>query len=527
LLTAFLCLAPLQQSHALTAQEAFSEGNRLSRDDLYWAALLRYEQALDAGMSSAVLYYNIGVTHYRAGQHNRAREAFRIAEQAPSLRVITQFNLGLNEHAVGNIDKALEYFYLVEEQRENRQLRKLARTAIRRLEKEQEKIELEDIPEEKARVEREYTNFDLNAYVGYGSDDNVYRSPSVPYFDYSDPNLPLVTPEPMSGAFIPVDLNVKYNINSYLFESFYWAYRMTGRLYQDEEIENADEFSHEISFGSSYLKQTDERTRRIFSAFTYARHEETYFDPDDGTEREVDTVLGTVQIGDRMNYKRYGPEFAWVQSFRKLAVGLRVKGQLWNYDNAKAVPEYDHEYFVIAAHGQYNFTETSLLRFTVDRYSRRFSDRPSFDRDGNQFATAPDVRYDYLGIGMTARQRITPNMWFGFNLERTDRTDRYQGYYDYTRDEFGFDFSWTPTRRVKLELATNYRHYDYPRSFAFNNPDAGIRSLETLRGNINAEYRITPRLSVNVEAEYRESSSSDFRVVYDRTWFSLGFTWRQ
>ncbi len=522
-----LCLAPLQASYALTADQAFEDGNRLARDDLHWAALLRYEQALEAGMNSAVLYYNIGVTHYRAGQHNRAREAFLIAQQAPGLRVMTQFNLGLNENAVGDIDKALEYFYMARDQRENRQIRRLARTAIARLEKEQEQIELEEIPEEKARIEREYTNFDLSAYVGYGSDDNVYRAPSVSYFDYSDPDLPLVTPEPMSGGFIPVDINLKYNINSYLLESFYAAYRMTGRLYQDEEIENADEFSHEISFGSSYLKQEEERSRRVFSAFTFAQHEETYFDPDDGTERQVDTVLGPELIGDRMNYKRYGPEFAWVQAFRKFALGLRVKGQLWNYDNPKAVPEYDHEYFVFAAHAQYSFTETSLLRFTVDRYSRRFSDRPSFDRDGNQFASAPDVRYDYLAFGMTARQRITPNMWFGFNLERTDRTDRYQGYYDYTRDEFGFDFSWTPTRRIKLELATNYRHYDYPHSYAYNNPDAGIRSLETLRVNFDTEYRITPRLSANFEAEYRESSSSDIRVSYDRTWFSLGLTWRQ
>jgi len=124
-------------------------------------------------MNSAVLYYNVGVTHYRAGQHNRARQAFLSAQQAPGLRIITQFNLGLNEYAAGDIDKALEYFYQASDQKENRQIRRLARTAISRLEKQQEKIELEAIPEEKARVEREYTNFDLTAYVGYGSDDNI------------------------------------------------------------------------------------------------------------------------------------------------------------------------------------------------------------------------------------------------------------------------------------------------------------------------------------------------------------------
>ena len=526
-LAATVYLAPLQVSHALTTEEMFADGNRLFRDDLYWAALLRYEQARDAGMNSAVLHYNIGVTHYRAGQHSRARESLLKAVQSPNLRVVSQFNLGLNEYADGDTEKALEWFYMAREQDENRRIRRLAKTAIERLEVKQETIELEQIPEEKLEAERDYSNFDLLAYVGYGSDDNVYRAPSEPYFDFAEPGNPPVVPVVFSGAFVPVDVRVKYSINSYLFESFYAAYRMTGRLYQDEEIENADEYSHELSFGSSYLKQTEDRTRRVFSAFTIAQHEETYVDRDDGTEREIDQITGPVLIGDRMSYKRYGPEFAWVQAFRKFALGLRIKGQLWNYDNPGAVPEYDHEYFIFAAHAQYSFTETSLVRLTADKYSRRYSDRPSFDLNGDQLATAPDMRYDYLAFGATARQRITRRMWFGFNLERTTRTDRYQGYNDYTRDEFGFDFSWTPTNRLSFELGSFYRNYDYPNAFAFHNSVAGIKSLESVHANFTSTFRITPRFSVDLEAEYRETSSTDLRLQYDRTWFTLGFTWRQ
>ena len=108
MLAAFLCLAPTQQSFALTSDEIFADGNRLFRDDLYWAALLRYEQAYEAGMNSAVLHYNIGVANYRAGQHDRARAALLLAMQSPSLRVATHFNLGLNAYAAGDTDAALE-----------------------------------------------------------------------------------------------------------------------------------------------------------------------------------------------------------------------------------------------------------------------------------------------------------------------------------------------------------------------------------------------------------------------------------
>ncbi len=513
----------MQQSFALTSDEMFADGNRLFRDDLYWAALLRYQQAYDAGMNTAVLHYNIGVANYRAEQYARAHAALLKATQSPGLRVAAHFNLGLNAYAAGDTDEALEWFYRARDQDQNREIRKLARIAISRLEEAQVEIVAADVNEEKRATERKYTEFDLSAFVGYGSNDNVYRAPSESYIDFSDPALPVITPEAFSGAFVPVDVRLKYSINSYEHESFYAAYRMQGKLYQDEAIENADEYSHELSFGSSYFRQGDGRTRRVFSAFTIAQHEDTYIDPDDGTER----IVNNVAIGDRLSYSRYGPEFAWVQAFQRFALGLRMKGQLWNYEDAIAVPEYDHEYFVFAAHTQFSFTETSLLRLTVDKYSRRYSDRPAFDLNGNQLITNPNARYDYLAIGLTARQRITRNMWFGFSLERTDRQDRYLGYNDYTRDEFRFDFRWTPTRRIKLELASYYRHYDYPNAFAYHNPVAGIKSLQTVRADILGEFRITPHFSINVEAEFRESASSDVRINYDQTLFQLGVTWRK
>ena len=49
LLAALCCLA-LPGLATANPQAAFEDGNRLFRDDLYWAALLRYREAADAGM---------------------------------------------------------------------------------------------------------------------------------------------------------------------------------------------------------------------------------------------------------------------------------------------------------------------------------------------------------------------------------------------------------------------------------------------------------------------------------------------
>ena len=89
----------------MSAQQLFDDGNRLFRDDLYWAALLRYDQAEEAGMDTALLHYNAGIAHYKAGQHIRARESLEKATRSSALRPRAQFSLGMNAYAFGDIEE--------------------------------------------------------------------------------------------------------------------------------------------------------------------------------------------------------------------------------------------------------------------------------------------------------------------------------------------------------------------------------------------------------------------------------------
>ncbi len=507
----------------MNAYDAFEDGNRLFRDDLYWAALLRYRQAGEAGMDTALLHYNTGVTHYRAGQHIRARQSLLRASKASGLRVLSHYNLGLNAYAAGDIDDALNWFRQARDQEENAKIRKLAITAISRLQSERKAEDPILVRVEKRREKRPFANFDLEGRVGFGSDDNIFRAPSQAYLDFSDPALPLVTPEVISGTFLPVDFLAKYSVNSLKNESFFGQYRVVGRYYQDKEIKDANEFSHELRFGSAFDRRAENRISRVYSAFTIAQHDETYVDPDDGTPR---TIAGEL-IDERLDYVRFGPELTVLQGFKRFSFGLRIKGQLWDYEETDLVPEYDHEYFYVGGHAQYRFGPTSLLRLTVDKKSRRYSDRPSFDLNGQQLITNPAVRYDYLEFGMLARQRITRNMWFGLGYKNTDRTDRFLGYNNYNRDTYTFEYHWSPGKRFDLDVTGNYRIYDYPNTFAFHNPVAGPKTLEAADGELAATYRITRNLSIVAEAEYRETASTDTRIAYDRLWYSIGVVWQQ
>ena len=521
---ALLCLLAAQVALAATASDAFEDGNRLFRDHLYWAALLRYEQAGQAGMNTPLLHYNTGIAHYRARQHIRARASLTRALTSTSLRVLTHYNLGLNAYAAGNVDAALSWFHLARDQDESARIGKLAETAIARLQIQKKTADPYLVRAGAERKKRAIADLELHAELGFGSDDNVFRTPSQPYVDFSDPGLPAVVPLTQSGAYVPVRIGARYSINSFKHESFFGAYRLAGRYYQDQELRNGNEFGHEFSFGGEYKRKEDTRSRELFGAFTIAQHDETYFDPDDGAARSSNGA----PIDDRMNYLRYGPEVSLRQTHARLSIGARIKGQLWNYDETGgAVPEYDHEFFIFGLNTQYKFTPTSLLRITADKYRRRYVDRLSYDLDGQQRLGNPNIRYDYVDIGITTRQRIYSKMWVGVNYGRLERTDRYDGYNDFVRDSYGVDLSWMPGLRFSLKMSGDYRVYNYPNALAFHNPVAGPKTFQTLHSRLTATYEMTSHLSLVAEANYREATSNDLRIQYERGQFALGVRWRQ
>ena len=525
-LAAALCVALLGFGYAptaaaMTAEQYFADANRLFRDDLYWAALLRFRQAADAGMDTPLLHYNTGVAHYRAGQHIRARDSLMKALGSAELRVVTHYNLGLNAFALGEHEEALRWFRLARDQQESEKISRYAVVAISRVRDAQVPDELEQrVVKRKQEQARKFTNLTLYAKVGFGTDDNIFRTPDQDYIDFSDPNLPLITPEVQSGAFIPVTFGAKYKINSYRFEGFFGAYRMNGRYFQDKALDNGNEFAHEFSFGSEFRRRDGNKKREVYSAFTIAQNDEVYFDPDNGAGR----ALNGESVEDRMNYVRYGPELSYRRTRNRFTYGFDVVGQLWNYEQTNAT-EWDHEYFRFDLNTQYKFTSTSLLRINAAKYSRRFGDRLSYDLDGVQRLGNPNIRYDYLQAKLTARQRITDNMWFGVSYELTERTDRHESYNDYTRDSYGFEFHWAIGDRFDFDVKSYYRIYNYPNAYAFHNPIAGPRTQESARGRVKMEYRATSSISLFLEGNYRGTASSDTRIAYDRNWYLLGVRW--
>lgn len=507
---------------AATASELFADGNRLFRDDLYWAALLRYREAAEAGMDTPLLHYNKGVAHYKADQYIRARDALKSAATYGPLAPIAHYNLGLNAIALNDYDEALTWFRRAASQEQRKDIARLAQRAIRQINDRRELEQPEAIQVALAERERNLTNFDFRFRTGAGIDDNVFRAPAEPYVDLSDPNNPVVvTPEVQEGVYIPVSMSAKYQVNALENEGFFGSYRFGGRFYQDEALKNGDEFLQEVAFGSEFRKREESRETRVYSAFKIAQHDETYYDPDNGGER----IINGVDISDRMSYLRYGPEFWARKRWGFFTAGLRAKGQLWNYEEVVAVPAYDHEFWNIGLHTDFRLSTTSLLRMSGQYYTRRYGDRPAFELDGTQPLGNPTVRYDYIQVNIEARQRITDAMWFGIGYSRTDREDRHVGYNNYIRDQYAVEYHLRLWNRFRIDLRGRYFNYNYENAFAFHEPTAGRKTMEYLVGSVIAAYRMTDSLDLVAEYHFRDVDSNDERLAYGRSQAILAVRW--
>ena len=85
-------------------REAWAKGD-------YAAALALFEQARDAGLDTAAVHYNIGVSEFRLGRFEAARASFAdLASRFPAMAALAEYNLGLVARRLGDVPAAARHF---------------------------------------------------------------------------------------------------------------------------------------------------------------------------------------------------------------------------------------------------------------------------------------------------------------------------------------------------------------------------------------------------------------------------------
>jgi hypothetical protein len=538
LVLVFSALLTAGAASAQSASELFAEGNALARSGVYRTALVRYREAVAAGLDTPLLHFNVAVVNYLLGEFDTAAQEFGAAAADPALSALALFNQGLAARAAGDATGATAAFARAAERADDRDLRRLAdteRTAAATPPTVGGGRPVERTPVRGTPAADESTGrggLELSAAARLGTDDNVYRTPAEPYVDLSVPGQPLVTPEPRSASFMPVELAAAYVLGNESGDTaFRVGYDLDGDFY-DTEFANASRVDQRVSMGAAIVLGERERRRRTVETSFYARtHRQANFDPDDGLDRDITVLVNGLpvveDIGDRFSYKASGVEGVFGHEVGRWTWGFDMRFERREYERTELVANFDQEYFYTGVDIDYSLGSATTLRFGLVRYRLLYDDRPARDLAGALLTTNPAQYYDYAGAQLGLTRALGSAISLELDYSRVERTDRFVGYYDYSRDALRVRARFKPMDRFDMAIGVVARSYDYPRAFAFHAAAAGARELKEMGAELTAEYRATRRLALFAAIDTLDVTSTDLRAEHSRVRTTFGVEWRR
>lgn len=130
--SAMLVLGLTLSMAALPADErtAYREGLEAFQNTDYGLALRHFQQAEQAGLGGVRLYYNLGVTHYRLGHYEEARDYFSRIQNDAEWGALAEYNLGLIAERQDDFIRAAEHYRAASRKTDSEKIRALAQSRL-------------------------------------------------------------------------------------------------------------------------------------------------------------------------------------------------------------------------------------------------------------------------------------------------------------------------------------------------------------------------------------------------------------
>jgi hypothetical protein len=364
--------------------------------------------------------------------------------------------------------------------------------------------------------------FRLHLSAAYGTDDNPNRSPSDPYVDLALDDEPLVLPDPIETTYLPLDIDAEYVLHNEPGDTdFIFGYELDGDYY-GEYFAN-DEVTQRFRMGADVnLDAGRGRKRTIGSSIFATHHYQRDVDLEDGVDR---VIADDYEIYRRFSFRSAGLESDFTYSLGNWNWGFDVRLEHRDYDEVPIVADFDDDIYVIKTRVEYAVNSATSVHLGLQRYRRAFERLPSRDLDGTLLSTNPPLEYDYGAVELGMDRQLGQRFQLEATYRRSDRTDDFVGYEDYTQTAVGLRASYRATRNLWMSLGMETRSYEYPNAFAFNNPAAGRRELEDTVADFSAEYELSRRWSVIASLALTDVTSTDARAAYTRMRSTFGAVW--
>jgi tetratricopeptide (TPR) repeat protein len=521
LLASFAALGAAQAADQTNGEALMREANHLFRSKVYHAALQRYHEAENAGLSSPLLDYNLGLTYYRLEQYDEAATYLERAYLDEGLAPLAAYNLGLTERAAGHASEASRWFDVAATRGVGTPLEKLARQGL------SPPVNAEPALNNAARhraLEKQQRIGELNIVLrtGGGTDSNPNRSPSEPYTDLAAPGAPTVVPEPVPSSYSPVQGTIEYVLHNEAGDTdFVVGYDIDADYYA-QEFAN-DERSHRLRMGANVLLgDTGTRRRFLTSQLFVVKHYERNYDPDNGVDRSI----GDNELWQQYSYNSAGLQMDFAHTLGKWQWGLNALAEHRDYDTIPIVASWDTDLYMFKLRSAYSFSDRTSMRAVLHSYKREAIERQSRDIDGTLLSTYPPLDYSYQGLELGVTHRVLRWMSLDFSYLRLDRTDAFQGYENYTQDIVGVRAVMRAGTRWTISAGAVMRNYDYANAFAFNDPTADPMSLRDVGADLSLNVAVTKAFSIQVDLASTDVTSTDPRAAYTRQRSLIAATWR-
>lgn len=352
--------------------------------------------------------------------------------------------------------------------------------------------------------------------VGLGYDSNAFRSPDVPYTDL--PAATVINPEVKSGFYVPAKLFVGHSPQP---GGLLWQYRFDGELYLDPDLDNANNFRHDLVAGGEWnIKhgKGDHSRWRLTGRLT--RQREIYVDRDSGVAK---LGGGGVDVSDRDTYTGTAVEGEYERSRGTLGYGLSALLETRDYEDPVAVRQNDHDITQLTGHVGVELGPATDLDFGLDYKVKAYDDRRARDLTGAKVAETRE--YVYTALKTTLRHEVTRAVALKLQYRLRQLADQYVGYEDYTehRVRAGLAFS---RGAHDTELEATWLTRDYDNALAFDDITGGPLSYDRAAFDLSHEYQRSGGNTLFAKFKWKGVSTNDTRYEYDRYRVILGATWR-